>query len=293
MVFDDLSDDAFDELQQTVSFWRDYAGQIRADLGLTEEYTDYPTPSNIIAYLMQDVGAGESALAAQLIRVSKRNQFKMDMYGVLPVGTPFPFRLKLYGVISLNGVITRTELFTTDIIANKVPVSATDTEVKAAILATGVIKDFELGVAFGTPFSNPLLVPNSFQARPDGALFTYNDYVPTTIYDPAKSVLSSPLNTWLFAFNKLEWEGTYGYLELTPFTADGNTKFADYNNLLVCRPVYEAWTGIYVKVTDMFHMAGPTPLKGGSRVICINFDDIGYGIVSAYQRDFDVSPTGA
>ena len=243
---------SIEDLRQTVDHWRRNQGKLQPNApkhGNHDLTQGHTYP--IRCYTLQDISYGEWGLAMQLHRAHSANSFKVDLFGLWEL-TTINFTLEL----EVNGIVQ----FTTAPINGSGTTSAVD--VRNAIVAASTLTPEEVIVELGNPYSSPNLLPSA-----------NNNYK-----DP---VGGSITGSWHITFPTYPTE----ILELKALNVSGQV--IHDSSLIVSRRTFEQPTGHEVWVFDALDLALPAPIRAGSKVVCLPFQE-GYGITAANQTDFHV-----
>lgn len=238
-----------------------YKDRVKALLEGTPAGPSFQQNRPIRGILLQDVYGGQDGLMSVIARDGNSQAYLISIVGIntYPNPTPLvplnPFQLQLSG--TLDG--------TTSVICTTAPISSvsTATDVQSAIIASSRLA-ITVSVGLGNPYFDPRLFiyGNVVAPQADG------DY-------PA-----SYLGMWYIKF-----DDNLGFDSLS--LAIVNQTATTLSNV-VCTPILDLLSPGVEQVTDGAYRTSAYPWQAGSIVTCLDYSDIGYGIISSTARTIDV-----
>lgn len=237
----------------------------------SESSTPFGNYSPLKGYLMQSVSRGEQALCHIFKKNTAFRCWKIDLAGVIYLNHPdgdsrFQLRFTL-----------DADVFDSEIIEVEDLTIPRLCEIISRV-GNGLFKQKDMLGALGHPTQHPFLVPNSdlYPELPSDHNFQKND------------LIDSLIGSWIFGIPRSAFEGyTDVDIELL-FTVDGSSS-VQINGpaVMTIHEIHDCPTNDFKVVQDIMEVAQPTPLRGGTRVALLPFDDIGcYGIISANPREY-------
>lgn len=239
-----------------------YKDRVKALLESTPNGPTFQQNRPIRGILLQDVYGGQDGLMSVIARDGGTQAYLISIVGIntYPNPTPLiplnPFQLQLSGT-DADGV--------TSIICTTAPISSVSTasDVQSAIVASSRLT-IVVSVGLGNPYFDPRLFQygNVVAPQADG------DY-------PA-----SYLGMWYIKF-----DDNLGFDSLS--LAVVNQTATTLSNI-VCIPILDLLSPGVEQVTDTSYRTKDYPWQAGSIVTCLDYSDIGYGIISSTARTIDV-----
>lgn len=274
-----------DRITESVRFTESYQDRIKRDIGTTP--ISRPSDKSVHpvrVILMQDCYANRDALAREIYRDDKNFCTIVSLVGELnPADRTSTFKLQLFG-ISLDG-------------------SATLIGTSGLIKAVSSINDLYDPLSSIDP-ANPISPENTWitLGNPyyDDELISYGSVVPAsdvtadelTTHIPA----SSPIAMWAIQFDqtlyghrgvdKRDSNGpTYSSLELRAFL-DDETRLSGLLGIVVAQSP-DLISSSTTVVTDIYGRTPQYPWQAGTIAVCLDFADIGFGIIGNAPRNFN------
>ena len=228
-----------------------------------------PPPQPIRGVLLQDVYDGQDGLMQLIGRDEGDSSFFIQIVGQNLKDTTNTFKLQLTGVlIAEDGTETQT------VISLSAPLSCTISSFDLAVAIKGlsrVLTADNVSVGLGNPTY-------------DEDLQVYGSVVDRVVkpYSPPASYVGA----WFVDIDATPFFPAYDYL-LLDAVQDSDTTM---NSLtaVVCTRVKDLLTPETELVTDVHNRTQAYPWQAGSIVVCMDFADIGYGIVSSTSRNMEI-----
>lgn len=228
-----------------------------------------PASPPVRAILLQDLFAGGEALAAVVEETVSLTNYQIDILGVNFVPES-AFKLRGTQFIEQpNGQVQEIDLFDTDAI----PVETTADELRDLIVSgsNGLLTNDDLKVSLGNPFSHSQLVLNELIEAPE---------------DPDEDP-KSYIGSWLITFVASRF--TDSRIDLEAYEDVDNEVYMRGLSVIVARKTFDGDTGETITVRDVLEQARPNPLRPGVKVACIEFVDVGYGVIASSRRDMTIN----
>lgn len=232
----------------------------------TEQPPDSVRPSDPLrGYLMQPISRGGSGLCAVVTRRPEYRSWKLDLAGIIYIGADegrFQLRFTKDGDFWFDTSILGMECTIGELIAAITDASGGEIDRRAVIGCLG----------------NPTQATN----------LVINDDLYPAIQPPFRvgQMIDSKIGSWIFAIHR-SFTFDYDIDLLFTLSTDPDVVPVQLNGpaVMTLEEIKDSPTGNVVQVTDILDIPSPTPLQGGSKVVCIPFADIDYGIIAAYPRD--------
>lgn len=228
-------------------------------------------------YLMQPVSRGERALVALVSRRPEYRTFKIDLAGIIYYNYPdidskFQLRLKRNGATWFDTEpLTIENLSSVDIIK---AISTASQSLTSRVQQTIQIPLNTMMGFLGHPTQHSLIQNNSD---------LYPEY--PNPHDPLEWV-DSKIGSWIISIHRsvLPPLDVDFDIELS-FTVTGDELVQLVGpSVMTIREEKDMPNNSFIVATDVLDMVPATKLAGGSKVVVGNFEDVGYGIVSASPR---------
>jgi hypothetical protein len=132
--------------------------------------------------------------------------------------------------------------------------------------------------ALGHPTQHTLLIPNDELYPSVSGLYKRGD------------LIDSKIGSWVFSIDRafLPPKDEDFDIKLLMSTSTDPTKAVEFSGpaFMTKYEIKTAPTTRYEVATDIYEVASPTPLRGGSLVTLGYFEDIGYGIIGSNVREY-------
>lgn len=272
----------FDVLKATpdainaVQFVRQFGNQLKTMIGMPSD-----TPLNpglrppIVVSLLQPLSGGEEGLGLILERATVKNAFAVDLFGYYNLTPTFKFKLKVhsfpYGPDGNVLVNQGTVLATTGPI--QIDTATADT-VRDALIATGAFATADIHVGGGNLITDPNLVNN------EALRWNIQTIQPNTLQ---KDVFSFA-GKWFITFKAKRFVPVC--LAVEPLRENGQAFAETSIQAVVSVRSTLVSSGMTELVRDIHMVPVTGPLVGGTVCACIDFPQIGYGILTAGTREF-------
>lgn len=259
---------AGERIVTSVKFTEEWGQRLKGNLGTDPGSPSYRLPGPIRGILLQDVYNNQSGLMQIVGRDGVTFGFMIEILGI----NQFPqtnnkFRLRLKGISDTPSGTT--------VIGESVPISMLNTSatIQAGILSLSrLLSPENVIISLGNPVY-------------DNDLQLYSPVVPPQL---VTDIAASYVGSWyvefqadVFPFDDLLLEVFFDQTA----TTTGLTNMRVYKTL----DTVTAETEI---VTDCHNRSSAYPWQAGTMVMCLNFPDIGYGILNGTSRTFNTPTIG-
>lgn len=269
-----VSERGVGRITDSVQFTESYQDRIKRLIGVT------PQPSQgqkfnqpIRAILLQDCYGGQDALAVEISRNDKDTCTLVSLVGDFgAASTANTFKLQLFATNILYGEpAPQPTLIGTSGLINALsgpndlyaPLSKIDSQLDSS----------NTWITLGNPYSDDNLVP-------------YGNVVPASadennVITPAKSYISM----WAIQIDPTVYGGAFTNLVLQPFIdsecrLSGLLGVTSQASIDLCSPETTV-------VSDIYYRTQQFPWQAGTIVTCLDFGDIGYGIIGNAPRNYN------
>lgn len=260
-----VSSDEAKRLVKSVKWTEEYYLRMQALLGGRPEKPVIKSQPPVRAILLQNVYGGQDGLASLVGRDSINYGFMVEMVGINSHPTANTFKLRLTGY-------TDTPQSST-IVGTTGPISclATQVDMETALLVLSPLLTADnVFVGLGNPYY-------------DNDLILYGDVVPPLA--DTGDLAASYLGSWYISFNNSLFPFDSLFLDVvfdSTTTMNGLTK-------VTSRTTYDLLSPETTVVTDLHYRDSTYPWRVGTTVLCQDFDDVGYGIISGTFRNMVLS----
>lgn len=235
----------------------------------------------IRAILLQDCYGNQDALAVEISRNGRDFCTIISLVGAYATADKTStFKLQLFGVVTDRfGQTTRTLIGTSDVI--NVLSGPNDLYAPLAMIdPSNPITPQNTWITLGNPYVDDKLIQYGNVAE----AFTSVDPVTSEpIYHPN----SSPIAMWAIQMDQTMYSPNFYRLELLPFL-DNTTRLIGVLGITaaISPDLISPETTV---VTDIYGRTQQYPWQAGTIVTCLDYADIGYGIIGNAPRNLNVT----
>lgn len=253
--------DSAGRIDKSVKWTEEYALRMQALLNDEPEVPVLKSQPPVRAILLQNVYGGQDGLAALIGRDNITYGFLIELVGVNTHISANTFRLQLTGFHDTPE--------SSEVIGITPPINcvATQEDMQEALLAIDdTLTPDDMVIGLGNPYY-------------DNDLIVYGDVVPAETED---DIIASFVGSWYISFEPTHYE-EYDSLSLD-VVFDETTTITGLTKV-TSRLSYDLLSPETTVVTDMHYRDATYPWRVGTIVLCQDYDDIGYGIVSGSFRN--------
>lgn len=264
-----LTDDSIEPIQMAV----DYARRNSPFKNTSSSDVAVGGSNFIRGYLMQGVSSGQGAAMQVATKQDNLLAYKIDLAGVAYEFPDGQFNSQFILQFYANGA----EWFRTD----KITVNnLSGLDIVDAILLGAQslpqgerLQPSDVHGWLGHPLKSPLLVDNR----------ELNPAFPSD-WQPGDDI-PSKIGSWIIAFERQYLPTGFDVKFRFTLAQQGSVQLAG-PAVITMMPITSIPNNEVVTVYDVLDIASPTPLRGGTLVVCAPFSDVGYGIIAANPREY-------
>lgn len=233
----------------------------------------------IRGYLMQGLSRGQSALCALVTRQPEYKSFKIDLAGVIYTNHPdgdskFKLRFKKWdaNAQAWAGWFDTESLSVEDLKIGDVLAEISSASINPISGARAISSHTMLGI-LGHPAESTSMVVNDEIYPTLSPRYRLGDQI------------ESKTGCWIFSVHRSVSDVDFDVDLLFSVSPDAPVNL-NGPAVMTIQEIADTPNYRFETVFDAMDVASPTPLRAGSKIAAVHFEDIGYGVISANVREY-------